>query len=146
MGKEQLTNLPAKATGPKLFEGQEIRSVWNEKEEEWYFSIVDVVAVLTEQPDLDGARNYWKVLKSRLKDEDLQLVTICNQLKMVSPKDGKKYLTDAAKTDGILRIIQSIPSKKAEPFKQWLAEVGKERIDQMVDPEKSIKQALRDYR
>ena len=101
----------------QLFEDQPIRTAWVEDEEEWYFSIVDVVQVLTEQPDVDGARNYWKVLKKRLKDEGSQLVTNCNQLKMKSSKDGKRYKTDVANTEQILRIIQSIPSKKAEPFR-----------------------------
>ena len=101
----------------QLFEDQPIRTAWIEDEEEWYFSGVDVVGVLTEQPDIDGARNYWKVLKNRLKEEGSQLVTNCNQLKMKSPKDGKRYNTDVANTEQLLRLIQSIPSKKAEPFK-----------------------------
>ena len=99
----------------QLFEDQSIRTAWVEDEEEWYFSIVDVVGVLTEQPDTDGARNYWKVLKNRLKEEGSQLVTKCNQLKMTA-QDGKKRLTDVANTEQLLRLIQSIPSKKAEPF------------------------------
>ena len=138
--------LPEKSNSLKLFEDKQIRSVWNEEEEEWYFSVVDVVSILTEQPSLDGARNYWKVLKSRLKDEGVQLVTICNQLKMVSPKDGKMYLTDAANTEQLLRIIQSIPSPKAEPFKQWLATVGAERIDEEIDPELAMARAVDAYR
>ncbi len=109
----------------KLFENKQIRSVWDEEKEEWYFSVVDVVGVLTES---ENPNNYWKVLKKRLKDEGSELVTYCNQLKMKSPKDGKKYNTDAADLQGIFRIIQSIPSPKAEPFKLWLAEVGKDRI------------------
>ena len=127
------------------FDNQPIRTAWDEEKEEWYFSIVDVVGVLSEQPDYDGARNYWKVLKKRLTDEGNQLVTICNQLKMKSPKDGKRYTTDVADTEGILRIIQSIPSKKAEPFKMWLAEVGRDRIEEIIDPELTIERALETY-
>lgn len=130
----------------QLFEQKTVRSVWNEQEEEWYFSVVDVVAVLTEQNTLDGARNYWKVLKNRLKEEGSELVTKCNQLKMVSPKDGKSYKTDVLNTKGIFRLIQSIPSKKAEPFKLWLAETAKLRLDQLQDPELSIEQAMTDYK
>lgn len=129
----------------QLFEEQPIRTAWVEGEEEWYFSIVDVVGVLTEQDNFDGARNYWKVLKKRLKDEGNQLVTNCNQLRMSSPKDGKKYNTDVANTEQLLRIIQSIPSKKAEPFKMWLAQVGRERIDETIDPELTIDRALETY-
>ena len=129
----------------QLFEDQPIRTAWDEENEEWYFSIVDVVGVLTEQPTSDGARNYWKVLKNRLKQEGSQLVTNCNQLKLRSPKDGKRYLTDVATTEQILRLIQSIPSKKAEPFKLWLAQVGRERIEETIDPELSIDRALETY-
>ena len=128
----------------QLFEDQPIRTAWVEGEEEWYFSIVDVVGVLTEQPDIDGARNYWKVLKNRLKEEGSQLVTNCNQLKMTA-QDGKKRLTDVATTEQILRLIQSIPSKKAEPFKLWLAQVGRERIEEVIDPELTIERALETY-
>lgn len=128
--------------GIQLFEDQKIRVAWDEQQEEWYFSVVDVVAVLTEQPTYDGARNYWKVLKKRLSDEGSQLVTECNQLKMKSPKDGKRYKTDVANTKQLLRIIQSIPSKKAEPFKAWLAMVGRERIEETIDPEQAIDRAL----
>ena len=103
----------------QLFEDQIIRTAWNEEEEEWYFSIVDVVGVLTESPN---PNNYWKVLKKRLRDEGNESVTSCNQLKLKSPKDGKRYNTDVANTEQLLRIIQSIPSKKAEPFKVWLAD------------------------
>ena len=113
----------------QLFEEQPIRTAWVEDEEEWYFSIVDVVRVLTEQPNTDGARNYWKVLKNRIKEEGNELVTNCNQLKMRA-QDGKMRLTDVANTEQLLRIIQSIPSKKAEPFKMWLAKVGRERIEE----------------
>lgn len=129
----------------QLFEDQPIRTAWVEDEEEWYFSIIDVVGALTEQLDYDGARNYWKVLKNRLKDEGNQLVTNCNQLKMRSPKDGKKYNTDVANTEQLLRIIQSIPSKKAEPFKLWLARVGRERMEEVIDPELTIERALETY-
>ena len=129
----------------QLFEDQKIRVAWNAEREEWYFSIVDVVAVLTDQPDYDHARNYWKVLKNRLAKEGSQLVTACNQLKMRSPKDGKNYATDVADTEQLLRIIQSIPSKKAEPFKAWLAMVGRERIEETIDPEQAIDRALETY-
>ena len=110
--------------------------------EEWYFSVVDVVGVLTESPN---PNNYWKVLKNRLKKEGSQLVTNCNQLKMRSPKDGKRYNTDVANTEQLLRLIQSIPSKKAEPFKMWLAQVGRERIEEVIDPELTIERALETY-
>ena len=116
----------------QLFEDQQIRTAWNETEEEWYFSIADVVQVLTESSD---GRKYWNKLKQRLKEEESELVTNCHQLKLKSPKDGKRYATDVANTEQLLRIIQSIPSKKAEPFKLWLAQVGKERIDETLDPE-----------
>ena len=129
----------------QIFEDKKIRTAWNEEEEEWYFSVVDVVGALTEAADYDVARNYWKVMKTRLKEEGTQLVTICNQLKMRSPKDGKKYNTDVANTEQLLRVIQSIPSPKAEPFKLWLAKVGRERIDETIDPEKTIDRALETY-
>ena len=129
----------------QLFEDQPIRTAWDAENEEWLFSVVDVVGVLTEQPDYDGARNYWKVLKNRLNKEGSQLVTSCNQLKMKSPKDGKRYLTDVADTEQLLRIIQSIPSPKAEPFKLWLAQVGRERIEETIDPEQAIDCALETY-
>ena len=129
----------------QLFEDQPIRTAWDEENEEWLFSIVDVVWVLTNQPDYDGARNYWKVLKNRLNKEGSQLVSSCNQLKMKSPKDGKRYATDVANTAQLLRLIQSIPSPKAEPFKLWLAQVGTERIEETVDPELTIDRALRTY-
>ena len=128
----------------QLFEDQPIRTAWVEDEEEWYFSVVDVVRVLTEQPDTDGARNYWKVLKNRIKEEGNELVTNCNQLKMKA-QDGKMRLTDVANTEQLLRIIQSIPSKKAEPFKLWLAQVGRERIEEVIDPELTIERALETY-
>ena len=128
----------------QLFEDRPIRTAWVEDEEEWYFSVVDVVRVLTEQPDTDGARNYWKVLKNRIKEEGNELVTNCNQLKMKA-QDGKMRLTDVANTEQLLRIIQSIPSKKAEPFKLWLAQVGRERIEEVIDPELTIERALETY-
>lgn len=128
------------------FENQPIRTAWDEEQEEWYFSVVDVVGVLTEQKSYDGARDYWKVMKNRLKKEGSQLVTVCNQLKMKSPKDGKRYTTDIVNTEQLLRIIQSIPSKKAEPFKLWLAQVGRERIEEIIDPELTIDRALETYR
>ena len=125
----------------KLYENKEIRSVWDEEKEEWYFSVVDVVSVLTESKD---PQVYWRVLKKRLKDEGNETVTNCNALKMKAA-DGKMRLTDVADMQGIFRIIQSIPSPKAEPFKLWLAEVGKERIDEIIDPELTIDRALETY-
>ena len=130
----------------QLFENQKIRVAWDEEREEWYFSIVDVVGVLTDQETLRGASNYWAKLKERLKAEGAdQLLTNCQQLKMKSPKDGKRYKTDVANTEQLLRIIQSIPSKKAEPFKAWLAMVGRERIEETIDPEQAIDRALETY-
>lgn len=128
----------------QLFEDKRIRTAWDEEKEEWYFSVVDVVAVLTDQPDYQAARNYWKVTKKRLKDEGNETVTACNQLKMTA-SDGKKRLTDVADTEQLLRIIQSIPSPKAEPFKLWLAQVGRERIEETIDPELTIDRALKTY-
>ena len=118
----------------QLFEDQPIRTAWDADAEEWYFSIVDVVGVLTEQPDTRHAAKYWSVLKTRLKKEGSELPTNCSQLKLKSA-DGKRYNTDVANTEQLLRIIQSIPSKKAEPFKLWLAQVGRERIEETLDPE-----------
>jgi len=132
-------------TAIKLFETKQVRTAWNEDEEEWYFSVVDVVGILTDQSNQQGARNYWKVLKHRISQEGNQTVTNCNQLKLPA-EDGKMRLTDVATTEQIFRIIQSIPSPKAEPFKQWLAQIAKERIDQLQDPELSIEQAMTDYR
>ena len=130
----------------QLFENKRIRTAWNEEKEEWYFSIVDVVAVLTDQPDQRGASNYWAKLKQRLKEEGAdQLLTNCQQLKMKSPKDGKRYNTDVADTEQLLRIVQSIPSPKAEPFRAWLAQVGRERIEETIDPELTIERALETY-
>ena len=130
----------------QLFEDKRIRTAWDEEKEEWFFSIVDVIAVLTDQPDQRGASNYWAKLKQRLKEEGAdQLLTNCQQLKLKSPKDGKRYLTDVADTEQLLRIIQSIPSPKAEPFKMWLAQVGRERIEETIDPELTIERALETY-
>ena len=126
----------------KLFEAKKVRTIWDDKDEKWYFSIVDVVAVLTDSPN---PRKYWSVLKTRLKKEGSELTTNCSQLKMKSA-DGKMYLTDVADTQQLLRLIQSIPSPKAEPFKQWMAHVASERLDQMQDPELSIEQAMMDYK
>ena len=118
----------------QLFEDQPIRTAWNEEEEEWYFSVVDVIGVLTDQPDVRHAAKYWSVLKTRLKAEGSELTTNCSQLKLKAA-DGKRRATDVANTEQLLRIIQSIPSKKAEPFKLWLAQVGRERIEETLDPE-----------
>ena len=125
----------------QLFEDKRIRTAWDAEKEEWYFSIVDVVAVLTDSPN---PQTYWRVLKKRLKDEGNETVTSCNALKMTAA-DGKKRLTDVATTEQFLRIIQSIPSPKAEPFKLWLAEVGRERIEETIDPEQAIDRALETY-
>lgn len=127
------------------FENKQVRSHWDAEEEKWYFSIVDVIAVLTDSPNYQTARNYWKVLKNRLNKEGNETVTNCNQLKMRAA-DGKMRMTDVADTEQLLRLIQSVPSPKAEPFKQWLAKVGSQRLDQLQDPELSIQQALQDYR
>ena len=128
----------------QIFENQPIRTAWDEENEEWYFSIVDVVRVLTEQPDFLKARKYWNKMKQRLNDEGSQLVTNCHQLKMIS-QDGKRRNTDVANTEQLLRLIQSIPSKKAEPFKLWLAQVGRERMEETIDPELTIDRALETY-
>lgn len=128
----------------QMFENQPIRTAWDEEQEEWYFSVVDVVAVLTDQPDSRHAAKYWSVLKTRLKNEGSELTTNCSQLKMKAA-DGKRRLTDVATTEQLLRIIQSIPSKKAEPFKMWLAMVGRERIEEIIDPELTIERALDTY-
>lgn len=128
----------------QLYEDQPIRTAWVEDEEKWYFSIVDVVGVLTEQTDYQKARKYWNKLKQRLSEEGSQLVTNCHRLKMTA-QDGKKRLTDVANTEQLLRLIQSIPSKKAEPFKMWLAQVGRERIEETIDPELTIDRALETY-
>ncbi len=129
----------------KIFENKNIRTAWNEEEEEWYFSVVDVCWVLVDSPDYTTARKYWNKLKQRLKAEGSELVTSCHQLKLLA-SDGKNYSTDVLDTKGIFRLIQSIPSPKAEPFKIWLAQVGAERLDEIADPEKAIKRAADFYR
>ncbi len=126
----------------KVFENKHIRTKWDEEKEEWYFSIVDTIAVLTDSPN---PNNYWKVLKHRLKKEGSELVTNCNQLKLLS-SDGKMYRTDVADTKQLLRLIQSIPSPKAEPFKMWLAQIGNERLEEIADPEKAILRGAEFYR
>ena len=126
-----------------LFDGNEIRSIWNSEEEEYYFSVVDVISALTES---DRARKYWSDLKRKLKEEGSQLSEKVGQLKMQSKKDGKFYNTDVLDTKGILRLIESVPSPKAEPFKVWLAGLGSERIDEVFDPEKAINRAVNYYR
>ena len=128
----------------KLFESKKIRTHWDEKKEKWYFSIIDVVFVLTEQKDFQGARNYWKVLKHRLLKEGNETVTNCNRLKMPAA-DGKMRMTDVADTEQLFRLIQSVPSKKAEPFKLWLAKVGNERIEEIEDPELAFERAMETY-
>ena len=125
-----------------LFEGKEIRSIWDSEKEDYYFSVVDVVNALANPKD---ARKYWSVLKSRLKKEGSEVTTNCSQLKMLA-SDGKMRLRDAMKTNDILRLIESIPSPKAEPFKMWLANLGSERIDEVFDPEIAIKRAINYYR
>ncbi len=129
----------------QIFRDKKVRTVWNDEQEKWYFSVVDVVGALTDQPDTDHARNYWKVLKHRLVKEGAESVTNCNQLKLPST-DGKMRKSDVADTEQLFRIIQSIPSPKAEPFKRWMAQVAATRLDQMQDPELSIDQAVMDYR
>jgi hypothetical protein len=125
----------------KIFEDKKVRTLWDEEQEKWYLSIIDVIAILTESPN---ARKYWSVLKTRLKAEGSQLATNCSQLKMQSA-DGKFYLTDVADTEQLFRLIQSIPSPKAEPFKLWLAQIAAERLDEMQDPELTIDRALEQY-
>ena len=127
-----------------LFEGEKIRSIWNSEKEDYYFSVVDVIKALTDN-DYQKSRNYWKVLKFRLVEEGSELVKFCNRLKMMA-QDGKMRETDTLNTEGILRLIESIPSPKAEPFKMWLANLGKERIDEVFDPEKAINRAIDYYR
>ena len=126
----------------RLFEERKVRAIWDDEQEEWYFLIVDVISILTDSPN---PRKYWSVLKTRLKREGSELTTNCSQLKMQAA-DGKKYLTDVANTEQLFRLIQSVPSPKAEPFKLWIAQVAKERLDQMQDPELSIEQAMADYK
>ena len=125
----------------KLFEDKKVRSLWNESEDEWYFSVVDVIQVLT---DSSIPKDYWYRMKKREKLSGFELSTICRQLK-IEATDGKKYATDCASTEGLLRIIQSIPSPKAEPFKLWLAKVGSERLDEIADPEKGIYRLMETY-
>jgi hypothetical protein len=129
----------------QLFESQRVRMAWDEEREEWFFSVVDVVEILTDQPTHDRARRYWSVLKTRLNEEGSELTTKCSQLKMTAP-DGKQRLTDVLNTEELLRLVQSIPSPKAEPFKLWLAKVGNERINEIEDPELSIDRAIQNYR
>ena len=122
----------------QLFEERNVRTIWDDVQEKWYFSVVDVIAILTDSPT---PRNYWKVLKNRLKKEGNESVTNCNQLKLLAA-DGKRYLTDVADQEQLFRIIQSVPSPKEEPFKQWMAKVASDRLDQMQDPDLSIQQAI----
>ena len=129
----------------KIFEEKKVRTIWDAEKEDWYFSVVDVVAVLTESVDFLTARKYWNKLKQRLKEEGNETVTNCHQLKLPAA-DGKKRLTDVATTEQLFRLIQSIPSPKAEPFKLWMAQVAKERLDEMQDPEQGIQRALLEYR
>ena len=126
----------------KIFEEKKVRTVWDDETEEWFFSVVDVVAILTDSPN---PSNYWMVLKHRLRKEGNESVTNCNQLKLPST-DGKYYKTDVATTEQLFRLIQSIPSPKAEPFKLWMAQVAKERLDEMQDPELTIDRAMREYK
>lgn len=129
----------------RLFDSQQVRTQWDAEHEKWWFSVVDIIAVLTDQPDYKKARNYWKWLKNKLIQEGSEVVSDTNQLRMRAP-DGKQRLTDVVDTEQILRLIQSIPSKRAEPFKLWLAQVGSERLDEAVDPELSINRAIQNYR
>lgn len=129
----------------KLFESQQVRSEWDVDAEKWWFSVLDIVAILTDQADYKKVRNYWKWLKNKLIAEGSQLVSATHQLKLQAA-DGKRYKTDVLDTEQILRLIQSIPSKRAEPFKLWLAQVGSERLDETVDPELSIERAIQNYR
>ena len=129
----------------QLFEEKKVRSVWDSEQEKWYFSIVDICGILTDQPDQERARNYWKVLKYRLIKEGNETVTNCNRLKLLAA-DGKMRLTDVADQEQMFRLIQSIPSPKAEPFKVWMAQVAAQRLDQMQDPELGIDQAIADYK
>lgn len=133
-----------KETAIKLFEQKEVRSLWSDEDEKWYFSIIDIISILTDQPTHQGARNYWKVLKSRLLKEGNETVTNCNRLKLLA-EDGKMRETDVADTEQLFRLIQSVPSPKAEPFKMWLAQVGRERIDEIEDPELGIDRLMETY-
>ncbi len=129
----------------QLFENKKVRTAWDEEKQEWFFSIVDVCRILTDQPSHDRARNYWKVLKNRLVKEGSEVVTKCNRLKLIA-EDGKPRFTDVADMATMFRVIESIPSKKAEPIKVWMAQVAAERVNQAIDPERSINQAIADYR
>ena len=129
----------------QLFEKRQVRTAWDEESEKWWFSVLDIIAILTNQPDYKKVRSYWKWLKNKLKTEGSEVVSITNQLKLIAP-DGKSRLTDVVDTEQLFRLIQSIPSPKAEPFKLWIAEVAKQRIDQLQDPELSIEQAMTDYK
>jgi hypothetical protein len=133
-----------KDTSIKLFEEKKVRSLWNEEQEKWYFSVIDIVAVLTEQTDYKKAQSYWTTLKHRLKNEGSEIVTKCDKLKLIA-NDGKKYLTDVADIETIFRLVQSIPSPKAEPFKLWIAKVARERIDEIEDPEIGIDRLMETY-
>ena len=129
----------------QIFERQPVRAIWDEGQEKWWFSVIDIITVLTDQPDYTKVRNYWKWLKTKLKEEGSEVVSNTNHLKLIAP-DGKMRLTDVADTEQILRLVQSIPSKKAEPFKLWLAKVGNERLNEAIDPELSIDRAIGNYR
>ncbi|MBU0473200.1 MAG: hypothetical protein KKF62_03440 [Bacteroidetes bacterium] len=131
-------------TSIKLFEQKQVRTHWDDKDAKWYFSIIDIIAILTEQKDFQGSRNYWKVLKHRLLKEGNETVTNCNRLKMLA-QDGKMRLTDVTDTEQLFRLIQSIPSPKAEPFKLWIAKVARERIDEIEDPELTFERAMETY-
>lgn len=131
-------------TSIRIFQDLKVRSIWNEDVEKWYFSVIDIVAVLTEQTDYKKAQSYWTTLKSRLKKEGSEIVTKCDKLKLMAA-DGKKYMTDVADTETIFRLIQSIPSPKAEPFKLWIAKVARERIDEIEDPEIGIDRLMETY-
>lgn len=133
-----------KETAIKLFEQKEVRSIWSDEDEKWYFSIIDIISILTDQPSHQGARNYWKVMKNRLVKEGNETVTNCNRLKLLA-EDGKMRFTDVADTEQLFRLIQSVPSPKAEPFKMWLAQVGRERIDEIEDPELGIDRLMETY-
>lgn len=133
-----------KETSIKLFEEKKVRSIWNDETEKWYFSVIDIVAVLTDQIDYKKAQSYWTTLKGRLKKEGSEIVTKCDKLKLIA-SDGKKYLTDVADIETIFRLVQSIPSSKAEPFKLWIAKVARERIDELEDPEIGIDRLMETY-
>ena len=131
-------------TSIKIFQDTKVRSIWNEENEKWYFSIIDIVSILTEQAEYKKAQSYWTTLKNRLKKEGSEIVTNCDKLKLVA-KDGKRYLTDVADTETVFRLVQSIPSPKAEPFKMWLAKVARERIDEIEDPEIGFDRLMETY-